>query len=61
MIRTVYMVEVIHEDMVYYRNFARNKKLAEKYAKRLKDPDTTIRKLTKDEMSFISLDDVLSK
>lgn len=61
MIRTVYMIEVIHEDMVIYRNFARNRKVAEKYAKRLKDKDTTVRKLTKDEMSFISLDDVLSK
>lgn len=61
MIRTVYMIEGFHDDMVYYRNFTRNKKLAEKYAKRLKDSNVTVRKLTKDEMLFVSLDDVISK
>ena len=57
MIRVVYMIECYSRDgKLIYRNYARNKKLAEKYARRL--IGATVRKLTKDEMAFISLDDV---
>lgn len=60
MIRVVYMVECYNRDgELIYRNYARNKKIAEKYARRL--IGATVRKLAKDEMSFISLDDVASK
>ncbi len=60
MIRVVYMVECYSRDgKLLYRNYTRNKKLAEKYARRF--ISATVRKLTKDEMSFISLDDVASR
>lgn len=58
MIRVVYMIECYSRDgkLLIYRNYARNKKIAEKYARRL--IGATFRKLTNDEMAFISLDDV---
>ena len=57
MIRVVYMIERYSRDgELIYRNYARNKKIAEKYARRL--IGATVRKLTNDEMAFISLDDV---
>lgn len=60
MIRVVYMIECYSRDgNLIYRNYARNKKVAEKYAKRF--ADATVRKLAKYEMAFISLDDVASK
>lgn len=60
MIRVVYMIECYSRDgELIYRNYARNKKIAEKYARRL--IGTTVRKLTNDEMAFISLDDVASR
>ena len=59
MIRVVYMIELFKGDNLIYRSYVRNKKLAEKYAKRF--AGATVRKLAKDEMSFISLDDVVSK
>lgn len=60
MIRVVYMIECYSRNgELIYRNYARNKKIAEKYARRL--IGATVRKLANDEMSFISLDDVASK
>lgn len=60
MIRVVYMIECIGRNgNPICRKYARNKKLAEKYARRL--IGATVRKLTKDEMAFISLDDVVSR
>lgn len=59
MIRVVYMIECYRNGDLIYRNYARNKKTAEKYARRL--IGATIRKLTNDEMAFISLDDVASR
>ena len=57
MIRVVYMIECYSRDgELIYRNYARNKKIAEKYARRL--IGATVRKLANDEMAFISLDDV---
>lgn len=60
MIRVVYMIECYSRSgNLIYRNYARNKKIAEKYARRL--IGATVRKLAKDEMSFISLDDVATR
>ena len=59
MIRVVYMIELFKGDNLIYRSYVSNKKLAEKYAKRF--IGATVRKLTKDEMAFISLDDVVSR
>ena len=65
MIRTVYMIEVYNNEdcILTYRNYARNKKAAEVCAKRFRKHsynDVSVRKLSGVEMSFISLEDLLS-
>lgn len=63
MIRTVYMIEVYNnnDNMLTYRNFARNKKTAEFFARRFRKPynDVTVRKLSEVEKNFISLEGIL--
>ena len=64
MIRTVYMIEVYNniDNMLTYRNFARNKKVAEFFARRFRrNPynEVTVRKLSEVEKNFISLEGIL--
>ena len=64
MIRTAYMIEVFNtnDNMLTYRNFARNKKVAEFFARRFRrNPynEVTVRKLSEIEKNFISLEGIL--
>ena len=59
MLKTIYMIEVINaQGELIIRNFARNKKLAEKIARPYKHEDPIIRKLQIAEWSYIDLRDV---
>ena len=57
--RTIYIVEAITKDgELVMRRFARNKKTAEKIARKCKKADSVIRKLQNREHNWINPEDV---
>ena len=57
--RTIYIVEVITEDgELVMRRFIRNKKIAEKIARRYKKSEVAISKVPHFEYKWINLEDV---
>jgi len=60
MLRTVYMIEVFSNDgELIIRDFARNKKTAEKIAKPYFNDESVIRKLQKTELAYINPNDIV--